>query len=84
MAINSEICEVKARGEWVAVSIEDALRMLHPDRTKRCPECHGAVRAHSHSKDGMRAHFEHLIAHKGCSKSTAFDGQPSTHPKAIS
>jgi hypothetical protein len=84
MPINSEICEMWANKSWVEVSIEDALRRYDPDRRKRCPECHGQVRAHKSGDDGMKAHFEHFVAHKGCSKSVAFNGMQSRHPKAIS
>jgi len=78
-------CEVKVGKDWVIVPIDKALG-LHPDRIKRCPECHGRVRAHKTSVDGMRAHFEYFVAHTGCSRSRSvpFSGESTPHPKAIS
>lgn len=79
-----EDCEVKVGKKWVTVSIDRALG-LHPDRVKRCPECHGKVRAHKAGVDGMRAHFEHFIAHDGCSRSRSvkFSGASTTHPRPL-
>ncbi|RVI86469.1 hypothetical protein CN190_14430 [Sinorhizobium meliloti] len=74
---------MKVRGVWTTISIEDALR-LDASRTKRCVECHGQVRAHGSGQNGMRAHFEHFRRHEGCSKSDAFSGARSRHPKALS
>ena len=80
-----DTCEVKVGKDWVVITIDKALE-LHPDRIKRCPECHGKVRAHKTSVDGMRAHFEHFDAHAGCSRSRGvrFSGRSTRHPKAIS
>lgn len=83
LAINSETCEVKVRGEWIELTIEDALR-LDASRTKRCPECQGQVRAHTNGSNGMRAHFEHFRRHDECSRSDAFKGTPKLHPCALS
>ncbi|MGO4639590.1 hypothetical protein AB4Z43_14215 [Mesorhizobium sp. 2RAF45] len=83
MPINSEMFEMWANKAWLEVSIVDALDRFDASRKKRCPECHGQVRAHRSGDDGMRAHFEHFIAHAGCSKSTAFAGTRYRHPKAI-
>lgn len=77
-----DTCEVKVRGEWVAVTIEDALR-LDRDRLKRCSECHGRVRAHARGQDGMRPHFEHFERHSGCSKGDCFSGEKSYHRKRM-
>jgi hypothetical protein len=41
-----QTCEVKAFGKWELVSIDKALS-LNKERIKRCPECHGRVRAHN-------------------------------------
>lgn len=38
-------CEIKIGGRWTVVDIDDALRSYR-DEIKRCPECHGRVRAH--------------------------------------
>lgn len=76
-------CEVKRAGVWVRISIQDALEM-DSVQLKRCPECHGRVRAHKDGKDGPpQAHFEHFDAHAGCSKSVKFKGVKSAHPKAV-
>lgn len=78
-----DTCELWANKQWVEITIEDALRM-DESRKKRCVECHGQVRAHSASEDGMRAHFEHLRAHPGCSRGHVYDGTSTRHPKALS
>ncbi len=71
-------CEIV---EWKAVSIEQALKL--EGRVKRCPECHGEVRAHNASASGMAAHFEHYVGHAGCSLGNSFDGTKRPHPKPI-
>ena len=75
-------CQIFAHGEWVQISLEKALTM-HADRTLRCTECHGRVRAHKEGKDGQRAHFEHKSRHPGCSRGNCFSGTSSLHPKAV-
>jgi hypothetical protein len=77
-----QTCEVKAFGKWELITIDKALA-LNKDRLKRCPECHGRVRAHNAGSDGTPAHFEHFREHKGCVRSYTFDGSHSMHPKAI-
>ena len=71
------------RGSWEPISIDKALG-LHPERVKRCSECHGQVRAHKLGTTDQRAHFEHFRAHEGCSRSVEYAGTLSRHPKAIS
>lgn len=66
-------CEVRVRGEWIKIGLEDALR-LDKDRIKRCPHCHGRVRAHATGKNGAAAHFEHDEANPGCMYSHKYDG----------
>jgi hypothetical protein len=68
-----EKCEVKVRGAWVTISLRDALT-LDKDRIKRCPECHGRLRAHGIGRNGEAAHFEHYEANPGCMWSYTYDG----------
>ena len=78
----AEVCEVKIRGKWEQIALDDALR-LDSGRVKRCPECHGQVRAHKPGKDGMVAHFEHFERHPGCYLGDCFDGRRRPHRKAL-
>ncbi|TDU00784.1 hypothetical protein DFO45_0288 [Azorhizobium sp. AG788] len=78
-------CEIRSLdGGWEAVGVEEALG-LPSSLLKRCPECHGRVRVHRASVNGMRAHFEHMEAHRGCSLSRGvpFSGVSSPHPVAL-
>jgi hypothetical protein len=75
-------CELHLRGAWTAIDLETALK-LDKGRTKRCPECHGQVRAHAVAKNGMVAHFEHYDGHAGCSLGDRFDGNHRPHPRAL-
>jgi hypothetical protein len=72
-------CEVKVWGDWKHLTLDQALE-LDPSRLKRCPECHGQVRLHKASIDGMVAHFEHYERNPGCSLGDCFDGNPKLHP----
>ncbi len=83
MSSDPETCELWANKVWTLIDLDRALTMPS-GRRMRCRECHGAVRAHKASTDGMRAHFEHLVGHAGCSLSYRPDGSQSRHPKAIS
>jgi hypothetical protein len=69
-------CEVRVRGTWTRISLEDALR-LDKDRLKRCPACHGRVRAHGTGSNGAAAHFEHDEANPGCMWCYNYDGRGS-------
>jgi hypothetical protein len=60
--VRDDTCEVKVGGAWTLITMEDALK-LDADKKKRCPACHGRVRAFHASINGMRAHFEHYVAH---------------------
>jgi len=75
-------CELKIRDGWQPITLEEALR-LNPNRIKRCPVCHGRVRADQAGKNGMVAHFEHFQPHPGCYLGDAFDGNPRPHPRAL-
>lgn len=67
MAVTADTCELWANGTWQVVSVDDVLAKW-AERKLRCIECHGAVRAHKASVDGVSpAHFEHREAHAGCS-----------------
>ncbi|MDX7953922.1 hypothetical protein P7D22_22465 [Lichenihabitans sp. Uapishka_5] len=79
---SGDMCEIKANGEWLPIGIVQALGM-HPERLKRCPKCRGQVRAHRLGTTDQRAHFEHLRAHDGCSRSVAFTGTRSPHPRQV-
>jgi len=78
----SAYCEVKIQGRWERISLADALR-LDQSRIKRCPECRGQVRAHKHANNGMRAHFEHFIAHLGCPLTEGHSGPTIPHPRIV-
>jgi hypothetical protein len=85
MMPNNEDCEVwdaAQAQEWRLVRVEDAL-LLGREVRKRCPECHGRVRAHKLANNGMRAHIEHVAKHSGCSRGSNFSGRPSIHPLAV-
>jgi integrase len=50
----------------------------------RCHECHGRVVAMKDYSTGAKAHFEHQVAHKGCStKERTYCGIQSFHPHAL-
>jgi hypothetical protein len=72
-------CEVKVWGDWKRLTLAQALE-LDPSHLKRCPECHGQVRLHEASIDGMVVHFEHYERNRGCSLGDCFDGNPKMHP----
>jgi len=76
------MCELKVRGVWTRITLEDALR-LDKDRIKRCLECQGQVRAHQAGKNGEAAHFEHYERNPGCSLGHFFDGTPRMHRKPL-
>ena len=75
-------CELKLRGEWTTITLEDALR-LDKDRLKRCPECHGKVRAHGVGKNGEAAHFEHDEKNPGCYLGNYYDGIKRMHRRPM-
>jgi hypothetical protein len=75
-------CELRVREGWQPITLEEALA-LHPSRIKRCPICHGQVRAHQAAHNGMMAHFEHVELHPGCYLGSDFDGNPRPHRKAL-
>lgn len=75
-------CDVWRGDVWEEIGIDEALP-IRSEYLMRCCECHGRVRAHKKANNGMRAHFEHRIAHKGCRRSTRFSGTPSLHPDAV-
>lgn len=80
--VKAVICEVWRGNGWQEIGIADALS-IRWDSFMRCCECHGRVRAHREANNGMRAHFEHRVAHDGCSLSTKFSGAQSPHPDPL-
>jgi hypothetical protein len=80
--IDEVACEVLDRKVWTGIDITLALKMPKT-RLKRCPECHGRVRAHSAGSNGMRPHMEHFNRHVGCSRGDCFDGNSRLHPDTV-
>jgi hypothetical protein len=80
--IDETSCELKVFGGWQPITLDEVLS-LHPSRIKRCPVCHGRVRAHKAADNGMVAHFEHYERHPGCHLGDCFDGNPRPHRKAL-
>lgn len=81
--VKATTCEVKRDGRWQEIHITDALA-LREATLMRCVECQGRVRAHRTAVNGMGAHFEHLVAREGCSRSTSFRGVRVQHPERLS
>ncbi len=81
---DNNFCQMIAFGRWETISLDDALNRFDGSRMKRCPECHGQVRAHRPGTNGMRAHFEHFEAHSGCSLSPIFSGTRTPHRRPMS
>lgn len=65
--------------QWEPISVQDVLG-LGRQEVKRCPECHGRVKAVKAGPNGVpAAHFEHFNRHKGCSLGDCFDGTRRLH-----
>ena len=78
-----DLCEMRSNLGWESVGIMDALGRRGEDM--RCPECNGRVRAHSPANNGMRAHFEHVERHLGCStKNRGIGAGRTLHPAPLS
>lgn len=80
--VKSTKCDVYRGGTWEPIDIEEALS-IRGEYDMRCPACHGRVQAHKQATNGMRAHFEHLVAHKGCGLFAKFSAKVSLHPEAL-
>jgi len=80
--VKATTCEVRHGNRWEEIAIAEALP-VRSEYLMRCCECHGRVHAHRKGSNGMRAHFEHRVAHDGCSLSTKFSGTRSRHPDAV-
>jgi hypothetical protein len=80
--VKADTCAVWRGGVWEKIDIAEALP-IRSEYRMRCCECRGRVRAHREASNGMRAHFEHCVAHSGCSLSTKFSGTHSPHPDAV-
>ena len=76
-----DICEALFAGKWRVLTVGEVLA-LGNQPTLRCVECNGRVRAHNEANNGMRAHFEHRVAHPGCSLGSKFNGKKTPHPDA--
>lgn len=75
-------CDVRRGNRWEEIDIVEAL-VVGSGHLMRCCECHGRVQAHRRGNNGMKEHFEHRVAHKGCSRSTKYNGMDSLHPDAL-
>ncbi len=58
-------CEIRSGEGWEKIGIDDALPRRGEDM--RCHSCGGRLRPHKECNTGSRAHFEHQVAHQGCS-----------------
>ena len=77
-----QICEIRDGSEWKQIDIQEGLALKGEDM--RCHECHGRVVPMKQYSTGAKAHFEHVVAHKGCStKERTFSGTRSMHPHAL-
>jgi hypothetical protein len=76
------ICQIKTGRQWDDLGVAEALESNREEM--RCPECHGPVCAHKEYNNGVAAHFEHKVAHKGCRLIPSnFNGHSSLHPGAL-
>jgi hypothetical protein len=75
-------CQIRNGKSWKTIGIEEALERRGEDM--RCGECHGRFVPHKEYSTGARPHFEHLVAHTGCStKEQTYSGIKSLHPAAL-
>jgi hypothetical protein len=75
--------ETRCGGNWVPISIEDALDALKRE-DMRCSACHGRLWPHKKYSNGTSAHFEHASAHSGCPQSGYhYTGIESPHADAL-
>jgi hypothetical protein len=81
MKDHRDTCAARLDGHWEVVTITDVLAFVERPLL-RCIECAGPVCPHKESNNGMRAHFEHLTRHEGCSLGSHFNGKQSPHPEA--
>lgn len=75
-------CYVWRGDVWDKIGIAEALP-IRSEFLMRCCECKGRVQPHREGNNGMQAHFEHRVAHRGCRLSTKYKGPDSLHPDAI-
>ncbi len=73
-------CEMKWRGEWRVISLEQA-SVFDPRRLRRCVECHGPIRL---TTVNNTITLVHTVGHDGCSRHTSYSGVRSKHPRALS
>jgi len=62
----STTCEITEGGKQKRISVTDALGLKDSQPNFRCIECHQRVRPHRRGKNGMAAHFEHLVWNAKC------------------
>jgi|GEM_PF-2196773 len=80
------ICHVRGdrRGEWREITIDQAIGL---GEQMKCPRCEGRVTPFKRSRNGARAHFEHVEGHTGCPHSRSlkgpYSGHPSRHPDPV-
>ena len=77
-----DLCEVRSGQGWKRLKVSVAIDMPFKPALQ-CPECHGPVKPHKQAINGMRAHFEHITLHPGCSRGSDFDGQKRRHADAL-
>lgn len=82
--IQNDECEIEVHGKWTLISIDEGVR-LGPDVLKRCPACHGRMRAHKKSETGAKAHFEHIfLGGTACPRmGIYFTGPASMHSEPL-
>jgi hypothetical protein len=75
-------CQINTAGHWGPLGIDEALESKREGM--RCPACNGPVRPHKEYNNGVAAHFEHHVAHKGCPLiKRTFEEPASPHPDAL-
>jgi hypothetical protein len=78
------ILECEVGPDWIELAIYDALKIPKGTRDMRCRACHGRLHPHKKYVNGTPAHFEHAIAHDGCSLSSYhYSGVPEPHSDAL-
>ena len=78
-----DTCEVRIDGAWTPMPVAEA-SVLHRSADKRCPDCHGRVRAHGTYGPRTRITMMHHRAHDGCPRMPRqYTGTPTPHPEAL-
>lgn len=84
MAISDKSdCEVRIDGVWTHMSAAEA-HARHRNADKRCPDCHGRVRAHGTYGAQQRISIVHRQRHDGCPRMPRqYAGTPKPHPDTL-